>query len=159
MLVDIKLAISLCLWVSLPALAQDFRITGHVTDASRAALASVIVTATNVDSGSTHEVLSTSQGYFQFARLPPGSYRLEALKPGYRLLSRTEVSPATGRAATVELQMEGAQVSETVTLEARQTAAGFLLAYLCNVSPGSGCEMLDSADASFDATAVKFLLP
>jgi Carboxypeptidase regulatory-like domain len=156
---DMRLAVPLCLCLALPALAQDSRITGQITDAGRSAVATVIVTATNVDSGSTRAVLSSPHGYFQFAQLTSGNYRLEAVKPGYKPLSHSAVGVGQGRTTTVELQMESARVSETVALEGRKTATGSLIAYLCNVSPGSGCEMLDIADASSDVAGVRLLLP
>src|ERR1700722_5855059 len=153
------LAIPLGLWVSLPALGQDARITGRITDAHQAVLPTVVVIATNVESGATREVLSNRQGYFQLAQLTPGNYRLEAVRPGYKLLSRAEVEVGVGRTATVELQMEAEEVSESVTLEGRTSAAGSLLAYFYDVSPGSSCEMIDIGKQGSDVTAVMLLLP
>jgi hypothetical protein len=153
------LAIPLGLWVSLPALGQEARITGRIIDAHQSALPTVIVIATSVESGATREVLSNRQGYFQMAQLAPGNYRLEAVRPGYKLLSRAEVGLGVGGTATVELQMEAEEVSESVTLEGRTSAAGSLLAYFCDVSPGSGCEMIDTGKPGSDVTAVMLPLP
>src|ERR1700683_2175089 len=136
-----RLAVPLCLWFSLPALGQDCGITGHVFDASRAALATAVVTVTQVDSGSRRQVLSNAQGYFRLSPLSPGNYRIEAVKPVLKPQAQKFVELDRGSAATVDLQMEEAEVSETVTLEARETGAGSLLAYICGLSAGSGCEM------------------
>jgi hypothetical protein len=66
-------AATLCLGLCSSLLAQDSRITGHITDASGAVVAAAVVTATQVDSGSTRQVLCNAQGYFQLAPLPPGN--------------------------------------------------------------------------------------
>jgi hypothetical protein len=136
-------AVLLCLCASLPATAQDCRITGHLTDASRAAVATAVITVTEVDSGAKRQVLSNAQGFFRIAPLPPGKYRIDAVKPGFMPLSRTGVELGPGSTATVDLRMDDAEVAETATLEVRKTGAGSLLVYFCGLSRGSGCEMLE----------------
>jgi hypothetical protein len=138
-------AVPLCLWISLPALGQDCRLAGHILDHSRAPVATAVVTVTHVDSGSKRQVLSNARGYFQLAPLPPGNYRIEAVKPGYKPLARTGVELGVGMTTAMDLQMAEAEVSETVTLEARKTGAESLLVYICGLSRGSGCEMLEPA--------------
>jgi hypothetical protein len=114
-----------------------------------------------VDSGAKRQVLSNSQGHFQLAPLPAGQYRIEAAKPGFKPLARTGVSLSPDSATTLDLQMENAQSSETVALEVRRLNAGFLLAYICGLSAGSGCETLAPEDpaAMFDADVIKAYLP
>jgi len=123
-------AVPLGLWSALPAMGQDSRVAGHITDTSRAEVGTAIVTATQVDSGWKREVLSNAQGYYQLAPLPPGKYRIEAVKPGFKAFCRTDVELSPSIAATVDLQMEDAGVSETNSLEARKIGPGFLLTYL-----------------------------
>jgi hypothetical protein len=153
-------AIPLCLGLALPVAAQDCRIAGRITDAGRSSVAAAIVTATQVDSGSKRQVLSNSQGFFQLAPLPPGRYRIEAAKPGFASLSRTGVWLGPGSATTIDLQMENAEIS-AVALEVRRVDAGFLLAYICGLSAGSGCETLAPEDPAsiLDAAVNKASLP
>jgi len=125
-----------CLWLCLPAMAQDSRIAGRITDATGAAQATAVVTATRLDSGSTRQVLSNAQGRFQLDRLPPGDYRIDVVKPGFKPLSRYGVGLSPGSTASVELRMEDAAVPGTVTES--------LLAYVCGLSVGSGCETFDT---------------
>jgi hypothetical protein len=124
---------SLCPWLSLPLMAQDCRITGHIADANRAGVATAIVTVTQVDSELTRQVLSNADGNFQLARLPQGKYRIDVVKPGFKPLSRIGVELGKNAATTVDLQME----------DARKAGAEFLLTYICGISLGSGCEMLE----------------
>jgi Carboxypeptidase regulatory-like domain len=137
-------ALSLCQWgLSLPLFGQNCSITGYVLDPRRGAVATAVVTVTQVDSGSTRQILSNSQGFFQLASLPPGEYRIDAVKPGFKPLSHIAVELGRSLAATMDLQMENAEVSGAVTLEARKTSAGSLLAYICGLSVGSGCETIE----------------
>jgi hypothetical protein len=136
-------AVLLCLCLPMPVMGQDCSITGRVLDAGQAAVATAVVTVTQVDSGSRRQVLSNAQGFFRIAALPPGKYRIDAEKPGFHRPPGTFVGLDQGSTATVDLQMEEAEVSETVTLEARRARAGSLLAYICGLSPGSGCETIE----------------
>jgi hypothetical protein len=135
--------VPLCLWLCWPVMGQDFGISGQVRDASRIAVATAVVTATSAESGSTRQVLSNAQGHFRLDRLPPGQYRIEAVKPGFKPLLRTGVGLGVGLTANVDLQMEEAEASETVILQARKTSTGSLLVYICGLSQGAGCEMLE----------------
>lgn len=143
------LMVSASLTLSAPALAQDSRIKGRVLDGRQAAVATAVVTATQVDSGWKRQVLSNAQGYFQLAPLRPGNYRIEAVKPGFAPLSRTGVDLGAGMTATLDLQMKEAESSETVTS-------------ICGLSLGCDCEMFEpslSAATHSPATADPPLLP
>jgi hypothetical protein len=141
---------ALCLCLCVPLLAQDSRITGRISDASGGVVTAAVVTATQIDSGSTRQVLSNAQGSFQLA-LPPGEYRMEAVKPGFEPLLRTGVVLKPGLAATVSLQMDRASAPATLTM----------LLYMCDFSLGSGCEMLETGNpgSAPDPTAVRVLVP
>jgi hypothetical protein len=123
------LAIPLYLWLSSPVMGQDCSIMGHITDSRQAAVATAIVTVTSLESGSKRQILSNAQGDFQLTALPPGKYQIDAVKPGFRPLSPTGVELSPGSAFTLDLLMD-AQVSQTVSLEARKTGARFLFAFL-----------------------------
>jgi len=137
----------LCLWLSLPIMGQDCRIAGRITDTGREAVGTAVVTATQIGSGARRVVLSNANGYFQLAPLPPGQYRIEAVKPGFMPLSHTEVALGRGSTATVDLRMEGGASGEA-TLETRSAGVGSLVECVCDFSPGSGCEMLEPGNPS-----------
>lgn len=69
---------------------------------------------------------------WDYLRRNPGDYRIEAVKPGFKPLSRTGVELGPDSTATVDLRMEDVEVSEAVTLEARKASPGSLLVYLCS---------------------------
>jgi hypothetical protein len=100
---------------SVCAADPDTGIAGHVTDGNGTAIASVVVTVTQTDSGLKRMVLSNGQGHYLLDRLPPGEYRVEAVKPGFKPLSRNDVHVGPGRTITVDLSLR----VETSTVSSR----------------------------------------
>ena len=157
----LMLTVVLCPWLALPGMAQECRITGHITDSRQAAIPNAIVIVTHVYTGSTRQVLSNPHGHFQLMPTPPGEYRIEALKPGFRPLVRTGTAQCSASTADLHLQLEEANVSGVLNLEAQKADDGSLLAYICGLAEGSGCELVqpNGSGAAFDATAVNAIVP
>src|SRR5215472_10093531 len=65
------------------AFAQS-RIIGTVNDASGALITGVSVTTTNTETGVTTTVITNETGAYNFASLPPGTYKLAAELPGFQ---------------------------------------------------------------------------
>ena len=59
-------------------------ISGRVTDASFAALPGVEVTLVREDTNKRRSTISDARGEFVVSLLPPGTYRLEAERAGFR---------------------------------------------------------------------------
>ncbi len=153
--------ITLLLLLSAPAIAQDGRIAGRVTDSRQTAVAAAVVTATLLDSGAVRQVLSNAEGHFQIGRLPLGQYRIEVVKPGFKPLMRSGVGLDAGAIATLDLKMTGTAVPESVGLEVRQDPAGFPVVYVCGPPGDSGCErpLPDDPAAMLDLIPVRVYLP
>ncbi|MEP7338500.1 MAG: carboxypeptidase regulatory-like domain-containing protein [Acidobacteriota bacterium] len=68
------------------ALAQNYRsmIRGRLTDSLGSAIVGVTVKAIRTDTGETRETKSTTSGEYSFLLLPPGSFRLEFDKAGFK---------------------------------------------------------------------------
>lgn len=56
---------------------------GQIADVNRAALSSVSVAATNLETDQTRTVVGDAAGRFRFAFLPIGNYRIEAARSGF----------------------------------------------------------------------------
>src|SRR5260370_28928218 len=67
-------------------------ISGTVMDQSGALMASVVVTAKNVDTGATRETQTTGSGNFLLAQLDPGRYEVVVASAGFE---RTKIGPIT----------------------------------------------------------------
>ena len=75
----------LCLLV-LPALAQEFRstISGHVTDASGAAVPNAKVNAVNVDNNESTTATTDNAGAYAIPFLRLGNYKVTVAAAGFK---------------------------------------------------------------------------
>jgi len=71
---------------SIAVLAQTptASINGRILDPSRAVIPGATVEAINVDTNAKYSTETDAAGLFTMANLPPGNYRLEVAKPGFR---------------------------------------------------------------------------
>jgi len=89
---------------------------GKVVDASGSAVALARITAVNLAKGARFPAFSSTAGDFVLAALPPGEYRIEVEKDGFKTLLRRDLILHSGEAARVDLALELGEVSETVTI-------------------------------------------
>jgi predicted porin len=103
-----KACLLLCLAMgAFPARAQTgASLSGVVTDQAGAALRDVAVTIRNVDTGATRTIATDSAGHYQAPDLPPGLFEIRAAKQGFADETRTGISLAVGRDATVDIKMQ-----------------------------------------------------
>jgi len=134
-------------------------ISGTVVDQSGAVMASVVVTAKNVDTGATRETQTAGSGNFLLAQLDPGRYEVTAESTGF---AKTKIGPiivAVSRVASLEFKLkigsatatvevkqetpliEPSNPNTTTTFNAEQLAdipnPGNDLSYLANLVPGA----------------------
>ncbi len=112
-------AVMLLLVGSIPLAAQEQTgsIEGTVKDSSGAVLPGVTVEATGTGAGTVTSV-TDSNGQYRFPRLPSGRYQVKASLMGYNTASATNIDLTLGKTATVNLTMNLATVSETITVTA-----------------------------------------
>ena len=98
--------------------AQEYRatVTGFVADAQGLALPGVTVTATHVDTGTTHQAVTEGNGAYTFALLPPGDYTVAAQLEGFSRLVREKVRINSGQRVTLDLKLEVGNLTESVTV-------------------------------------------
>jgi hypothetical protein len=122
-------------------------ISGNVTDAQGAAVSDAAVVAASKDSNQNFSATTDSAGLFRLSLLPPGTYRLEITKTGFRKLVFDNVDVGVGAdrgmgalkmeigeiasmievtAALPLLQTTEAQISNSFTAATLQTFAGVL---------------------------------
>jgi hypothetical protein len=101
-----------------PAVAQEgtSQIRGHVTDSQAGALPGVTVTVTNQDSGTFREAVSSADGSWFMAALPPGRYQVAAQLEGFKKFLRRDVAVAVGNQVNLDLQLELGGIEETVAV-------------------------------------------
>jgi hypothetical protein len=97
-------------------LAQQTSITGKVTDASSASIASVVVLATGSD-GSKVSTTTSGQGLYQLPTLRAGQYTLRFEASGFAPSEKT-LALLVGQTAEVDVSLSVAATSSTVAVEA-----------------------------------------
>jgi hypothetical protein len=93
-------------------------IRGRVTDQQMGALPGVTVTVTNQDSGTFREAVSTPDGSWFMAALPPGRYQVAAQLDGFKKFLRRDITLAVGNQLSVDVRLELGALEETVTVSA-----------------------------------------
>lgn len=106
-----------------PASAQALygSITGVVTDAQKAALPGVAVTATNTGTGLKAEVVTDGEGNYTFRNLLPGAYDVSAELQGFKTLVKSGFPVTAGQVIRVDLSLEIGILAETVNVVAETT--------------------------------------
>jgi hypothetical protein len=95
-------------------------IQGTVLDQNGGAVASAKVTVTNQDTGVSHDTVTSGQGFYRAAELPPGTYTVTVEATGFKLsISKDVIVEAEQpRGFDVNLQVGDVQQSVTVTASA-----------------------------------------
>ncbi|MCU1236592.1 MAG: hypothetical protein JWP63_4559 [Candidatus Solibacter sp.] len=109
----------LCLLVS-PALSQEFRstISGHVTDASGAAVPNAKLTAVNVDNNESTTATSDNGGSYSIPFLRPGNYKLTCAAAGFKQYTQDRVTLEAAKVAGIDIHLEVGGVNESVEVTA-----------------------------------------
>src|SRR5215471_17005169 len=90
-------------------------ITGVVTDPAGAVVAGARVTVANHASGLRRNLITSDEGDYLAAALPPGDYRVTAESGGMSPVEQTATVQA-GATTTVNLQLTSAGISEALTI-------------------------------------------
>jgi len=119
--------VALCLLLvafTLPAIAQETAVRGSivgvVTDPSGAVIPSANVTISGPTG--TRTAQTAGDGRFTFGVLTPGVYKIKVEKQGFKAAELSGVEVATGRASSIKLQLNPAQVTETVEVSSSAVA-------------------------------------
>ena len=95
--------------------------SGTVFDPLNGYLPGVTMTVTNTQSGAKHEIRSDRTGHFEFVGLPPGSYSLQAILPGFSVLTGT--LDLTGRDLQRDVTLKIGELEETISVWANMANA------------------------------------
>ena len=106
------------------ALAQLLQgsISGNVSDASQAAVASAKVSATDENTGLTRAVVANSTGVYDIPVLPPGTYKLTVSASGFQTAVRTGVVVAAQTVTRVDVMLKVGALTENVKVAASATS-------------------------------------
>jgi hypothetical protein len=101
-----------------PARAQvaAAEITGLVRDQAGMAIRGVTVTVTNVGTNIPRVVVSSDEGVYTAASLPPGEYRLDVELAGFKPIRRAGIRLSTGEKARLDFNLAVGDLREEVTI-------------------------------------------
>ena len=110
--------------------ADTGAIAGTVTDSPGAVVPQAEIKAVNLGTGETRTAASAQSGSYSIPLLPPGTYRVDVSKDGFKLLSFSRVAVIVAETATLNARLEVGAVSEHITVsseaEQLQTATSAL---------------------------------
>ena len=93
-------------------------VTGRITDPQGALIVDASVVAVCGDTNARHVTTTNGSGQYYLASLPPGGYRIEIEKSGFKKLVKQGVFLHVQDALEIDLAMTLGPASETVTVEA-----------------------------------------
>ncbi|HEY3131001.1 MAG TPA: carboxypeptidase-like regulatory domain-containing protein [Acidobacteriota bacterium] len=102
-------AVSLC---SLPAQTIMGRISGTVTDSSKAVIPGATVTVVNDATKLTRTAVTDDNGFYVVTNLPVGNYSVTAELPGFKKTSRTGFDLVADGRLTADLVLEPGEISD-----------------------------------------------
>ena len=117
---SIACLVVLILLAAAPSFSQatTAQLNGKITDPSGAAVPGASVTVTNVETALTRQTESNDQGNYAAPMLPPGNYRINVVKTGFKPVARTGIQLAVDQNARIDVALEIGSVAETVEVVA-----------------------------------------
>ena len=101
----------------LPAQSINASLTGRITDPSKALIVDAKIAAVSPVTNARYETTTNGSGQYYLANLPPGSYRIEIEKAGFKKLIKPDVNLHVQDALEINFEMTLGSASETITVE------------------------------------------
>src|SRR5262249_786569 len=118
LLILVLVLVVVSLGSALRAQSTNASIAGLVTDPSKALIVDARVAAISADTNVRHETTTNSSGKYYVADLPPGPYRIEVEKPGFRKLIKPGVVLHVQDALAIDFEVTVGSVSDSITVTA-----------------------------------------
>src|SRR5437868_4517917 len=103
--------------ISLDAQSTNASLTGRVTDPTRAVIAEARVIVINTGTGVRYEGITNQTGSYYVTDLPPGGYRIEIEKIGFKAVIKTDLILHVQDALEVNFEMVLGSALESVMVE------------------------------------------
>ncbi len=107
----------LALLAALSVAQSTSLLNGSVSDPSGAKVAGAKITLTDTTTGLQRTTTSNATGLYQFLDLPPGTYRLEVTAQGFAPYAASNVNLVVKTPSTVNIRLQVAGVSQSITVE------------------------------------------
>src|SRR5581483_10152260 len=102
--------------------AQTFgEITGHISDATGAAVPAAVVTLTQVSTNAVRSTASTQSGDYSLPSVPPGTYNDKVEHQGFKLAFSNNVEVQVQQTVRLDFTLQVGAVSESIEVSASAT--------------------------------------
>ena len=99
--------------------AQTFgEITGRISDASSAVVATATVTVTNVNTNAVRTTLTNDDGDYSLPSMPPGFYSVKVEHQGFKTGSAKNIEVQVQQTVRLDFTLQVGQVSESIEVSA-----------------------------------------
>jgi hypothetical protein len=115
------LVVSLLFPCALIAQSTDASLTGLIDDPQKAVIPGVSVTAINTQTGVKTQTLTNKDGQYVLEGLPPGTYRIEVDKQGFKGIIQADLVLHTQDILQINFHMAVGSMQETVTVNGGAT--------------------------------------
>jgi len=93
-------------------------ILGTLTDATHAVVPNAQANLTETNTNFHRTETTNDSGFYAFANLDPGTYRIEVEQPGFRKVVRSEIVLDANSTVRVDLELQPGQLTEVVQVSA-----------------------------------------
>src|SRR5215469_9339380 len=103
------------LWLA-PVRGQTLKgtILGTITDATHAVVPTVVVNLTETNTNFKRAEITNESGFYAFANLDPGTYRVEVSHPGFRKVMRADIGLEANSTIRVDVELTPGEVNQVV---------------------------------------------
>jgi hypothetical protein len=108
------------LFLASVAFAQSDRgtITGSISDPTNAVIPGASIVATNGETGTKYETISTETGNYTLTQVPPGVYELSVELPGFKKYVRKGINVLVAQTLRLDVSLEVGAATDEVTVNA-----------------------------------------
>ena len=121
---------------SVQAFAQSVQVSGTIKDPDQSVVGNAVVTLENPQTTPTLQTTTNQAGQYVFASVLPGTYRLEAHKPGFAPIVLPSLTVPAGQNITRDLTFALASTSASVTVNGGVSGTSVQGYYVNHVDQG-----------------------
>src|SRR5246500_2956413 len=109
-------ALLVCFAPPLNAQSTNASLTGRITDSSKGVVPNALVAAINTGTRLHYETITNATGSYYVTDLPPGTYRIEVEKVGFKAVIKSDLVLHVQDALEINFEMVLGSASESVTV-------------------------------------------
>jgi carboxypeptidase family protein len=106
--------------ITISAQSPTATLSGVVRDEQKGGIPGAAVKIRHIATGKTRTISTDNAGRYSFTNLAPGTYEMRVEAPGYKVTLRSGLTLTVGGALVVDATMSVGQLTEQITIDARE---------------------------------------